>query len=104
MTNSRESINWAKPLNLRKNVDIPAANVRGNSLNLRIESFSSRIRNSFCSWEAARDNFFVNRVVKTWSSLPNAIVISPSLIPLSWLSMGSLKKLTAIASKEAQCY
>ena len=66
VTSSRESINWVKPLNLRKNVDIsgPAANVRGNSLNLRRESFSSRIRNSFCSWATVRDNF-LNRVIKT---------------------------------------
>ena len=65
MTSSRESINWVKPLNLRKNVDLsgPAANVRGN--NLRRESFSSQIRNSFCFWTTVRDNFFVNMVVKT---------------------------------------
>ena len=57
----------------------PAANTRGNSLNMRRESFSSRIRNSFCSWATIRDNFFVNRVVQTWNSLPNSIVTSPSL-------------------------
>ena len=80
-TSSLESINWVKPLNLRKNVYIsgPAANERGNSLNLRRESYSSRIRNSFCSWATVRHNFFVNRVVKTWNSLPNDIVTSPSL-------------------------
>jgi hypothetical protein len=77
----RESINWVKPLNLRKNVEIsgPAANTRGNSLNMRRESFSSKIRNSFCSWATIRDNFFVNRVVQNWNSLPNSIVTSPSL-------------------------
>ena len=39
---SRESIDWVKPLNLRKNVDIsgPAVSVRGNSLSMRRESFS----------------------------------------------------------------
>ena len=77
----RESIDWVKPLNLRKNVDIsgPASSVRGNSLSMRRESFSSRVRNSFCSWATIRDNFFVNRVVQTWNSLPNNIVTSPSL-------------------------
>ena len=67
VTSSRESINWVKPLNLRKNEDIfgPALNVCGNSLNLRRESFSSRIRNNFSSWTTVRDNFFVNRVFKT---------------------------------------
>ena len=81
MTSSRESINWIKPLNLRKNVDIsgPAASVRGNSVNLRRESLSSKIRNSFCSWAKVRDNFFVNRVVQTWNSFPNTIVTSRSL-------------------------
>ena len=45
------SIEWVKPINLRRNVDIsgPALNVRGNSLSMRRESYSSRIRNSFCS-------------------------------------------------------
>ena len=78
---SRESIGWKKPLNLRRNVDIsePAVNVRGNSLSMRRESFSSRIRNSFCSWATIRDNFFVNRIVQIWNSLPNTIVTSPSL-------------------------
>ena len=95
VTSSRESINWVKPLNLRKNVDIsgPAANVRGNSLNLRRESFSSRIRNSFCSWATVRDNFFVNRVVKTWNSLPNAIVTSPSLNSFKSAIDGQFKKI-----------
>ena len=52
----RESIKWVKPLNLRKNVEIsvPAANVSGNSLNIRRESFSSKIRNSICSWATIR--------------------------------------------------
>ena len=77
---SRESIDWVKPLNLRKNVDIsgPAVSVRGNSLSMRRESFSSRVRN-FCSWATKRDNFFLNRVVQTWNSFPNSIVTSPSL-------------------------
>ena len=53
---SPESIEWVKPLNLRRNVDIsrPAVNVRGNSLSMCRESFSSRIRNSFCSWATLR--------------------------------------------------
>ena len=47
----KESIDWVKQINLRKNVDIsgPAVSVRGNSLSMRRESFSSRVRNSFCS-------------------------------------------------------
>ena len=47
----KESIDWVKPINLRKNVDIsgPAASVRGNSLSMRRESFRSRFRKSFCS-------------------------------------------------------
>ena len=64
---NRESIVWTKPLNLRKNVGIsgPALSVRGNSLSMRRESFGSRVRNSFCSWETIRGNFFVNKVVQT---------------------------------------
>ena len=55
----KESIDWVKPINLRKNVDIsgPAASVPGNSLSMRRESFSSRVRNSLCSWATIRDNF-----------------------------------------------
>ena len=62
---SREPIDWGKPLNLRKNVKVSGftESVRGNSLSLRRESFSSRIKNSFCSWATIRDNFSVNRVV-----------------------------------------
>ena len=73
---SRQSIDWVKPLNLRKNVDIsgPAVSVRGNSLSMSRESFSSRERNNFLSWATTRDNFFVNRVVKTWNSFLNSIV------------------------------
>ena len=95
VTSSRESINWVKPLNLRKHVVIsgPAANVRENSLNLRRESFSSRIRNSFCSWTYVRGNFFANRVVKTWNSLPNAIVTSPSLNYFKLAIDGQFKKI-----------
>ena len=76
-----DRIDWCKPLNLRKNVDTtgPASSLRGNSLSMRRESFSSRVRNSFCSWATIRDNIFVNRVVQTWNSLPNNIVTSPSL-------------------------
>ena len=101
VTSSRESIHWVLPLNLRKNMDISgsAANVRVSS-NLRRESFSSRIRNSFCSWATLRDNFFVNRVVKTWNSLLNAIVTSPSLNSFKSAIDGK----AAIASLEPQCY
>ena len=78
---NRENINWVKPLDLRKNLDIsgPAECIRGNSLRMRRESISSRKRNSFCSWATIRDNFFLNRVVQTWNSFPNSIVTSPSL-------------------------
>ena len=67
----KESIDWVKPINLRKNVDIsgPAASVRGNSLSLHRESFSSRVRNNFCSWATTRGNFFMNRVVQTYNLL-----------------------------------
>ena len=49
---SKDSINWVKPPNLTtKNVHIstPAESECSNSLRRRKESFSSRIRNSFCS-------------------------------------------------------
>ena len=104
----RESINWVKPLNLRKNVEIsgPAANTRGNSLNMRRESFSSKIRNSFCSLATIRDNFFVNRVVQTWNSLPNSIVTSPSLN--SFKSKNSIKSVVQLViwskTKKLSCF
>ena len=76
----RESIEWVKSLYLRKNVDIsgPALSVRGKSLSLQRELFSSRAIISFCFWETIRD-YFLNRIDQTWNSLPNKIVISPSL-------------------------
>ena len=97
----RESIDWVKPLNLRKNVEISGQteSVRENSPSLRRESFCSRIRNSFCSWATARDNFFVNRIVQTWSSFPNTVVTFPSLNS-SKSSMTSISK--DLASKVAQ--
>ena len=57
---NRESINWVKPVNLRKKVDIsrPASVVRGNSLSMRRESFSSRVRNSFCFWGNYKRQYF----------------------------------------------
>ena len=60
-----ERIDWVKPLNLRKNVDLsgPTSSVRGYSLSMRRSSFSSRVTNSFCSWATIKENFFVNRVV-----------------------------------------
>ena len=78
---SRESIDWVKPLNLKKNVDLsgPALSMRGNSLSMRRESFSSRVGNSLCTWATIRNKFFVNRVVQTWNSLPTNIVTSLSL-------------------------
>ena len=59
----RETIDSVKPLNRgRKIVDISGpVSVRGNSLSMRRESFSSRVRNNFCSWATKRDKFFVNR-------------------------------------------
>ena len=75
---SWESIDCVKPLNLRKNVDISgrAVSLCGNSLSMPRESFSSRVRNGFCSWATTRENFFMNRIVKTWNSFPNSIVTS----------------------------
>ena len=72
--------NWVKPSNLR-NVYIsgPAESVSVNSLRMRSETFSLRIRNSLCSWAKIRDNSFVNRVVQTLNSFPNNVVTSPSL-------------------------
>ena len=79
--NSIESTNWVKSKNLTKNIFIsgPAESVRGTSLRMRRESFSSRIRNSFCSWATIRCNFFLNRLVQTWNSFPNNIITFPSL-------------------------
>ena len=52
----RESINWVKLINLRKNVKIsgPAANILGNFLKMRKDSLISRIRNIFFSWATIR--------------------------------------------------
>ena len=95
---NRESINWVKPLDLRKNVDIsgPAESVCGNSLRMRRDYFSSRIRNSVCSWATIRDNIFVNTVVQTWNSFPKIalkIVTSPSIYPFKTSIDENLKSL-----------
>ena len=54
---TRESINWVKSLNLRKSLDIPKPieSVRVNRLSMHRESFSSRIKNCFCSLQSLRD-------------------------------------------------
>ena len=45
----RDSIHWVKPLNIKKmEISRSAASVRVNSLIMRRESFSSRIRNILC--------------------------------------------------------
>ena len=76
----RDSINWVKPLNIKKmEISGPNASVRRKSLSMCRESFSSRIRKSFCFWAFLRDNLFVNRAIQTWNSLPNNIATSPSL-------------------------
>ena len=46
----------------------PEVSVRGNSLSMCREPFSSRVRNNFCSSATTRDKFFENRVVQTWNS------------------------------------
>ena len=95
---SRQSINWGKPLNPRKNMEIsrPAASLRGNFLNIRRQSFSLRIRNNFCSWATIRDSFFVNMVVQTRNTLPNYIFTSPSL--------NSFKSAIYVQFKRFGCY
>ena len=67
---SREIIKWVITLNIKKNVEIsgPATIFHGNSLSMRRESLSLRIRISFCSWATKRGNFFLNRVFQTWNS------------------------------------
>ena len=97
----KKSIDWVKPINLIKNVDIsgPATSLRGNSLSMHRESFSSRVRNSFCSWATIRDNFFLNRVVQTWNSFPNTNVTSPSLNSFKSSIDEHFEDLAAIASK-----
>ena len=102
---SRESIEWVKPVNLRINVNIsePAVNVRGNSLiSMRRESFSSRIRNSFCFLSTIKNKVFINRIVQAWNWLPNTIVTSFSL---NSSIDGHFNDFVAIASKTVdKCY
>ena len=76
-----EKIEWVKPPLLTKNDGLlgPASSVRGNSLRLRRESFKSRLRNDFSQSVTVRHNFFLNRVVPTWNSLPDDVVTSSSL-------------------------
>ena len=76
----------------------PTESIRGNSLRMRRESFSSRVRNNFCFWANIRDNFFVNRIAQTWNSLSNTIAASPSLNFFK-SAIGNLKDMAAIASK-----
>ena len=76
-----EITEWVKPPLLTKNDGMlgPASSVRGNSLRLRRESFKSRLRNDFSQSVTVRHNFFLNRVVPTWNSLPDDVVTSSSL-------------------------
>ena len=76
-----EKIDWVKPPLLTKNHYLtgPAFGVRGNSLRLRRESFKSRLRNDFSQSVSMRKNFFSNRVVPTWNSLPDDVVTSSTI-------------------------
>ena len=93
---SKESIEWIKThKSNEKHRSWPAVNVRWKSLSMRRESLSSRQIKSFCSWATIRDNYFVNRIVQTWYSLPNTIVTSPSLNSLkSYIDDSHLKKIS----------
>ena len=73
-----EIIYWVKPPLLTKNSDLtgPASCVRESSLRLRGESFKSRLRNDFFQSVLVRHNFFSNRVISTWNSLPDDVVKS----------------------------
>ena len=91
---SKESIEWIKThKSNEKHRSWPAVNVRWKSLSMRRESLSSRQIKSFCSWATIRDNYFVNRIVQTWYSLPNTIVTSPSFNSFkSYIDDSYLKK------------
>ena len=87
-----------KPINLRKNVDIsgPAVNVHGNSLSMRRESLSSRVRNNFI----ILSNF--KRQLKTLF-LTVLSLLHPKM-PLSRQLLSILKDLAAKASILAKYY
>ena len=69
-----------KPPLLTKNDGLlgPTFAVRGNSLRRR-ECFKSILRNDFYQSVTVRHNFFLNRVVPTWKSIPGDVVTSSSL-------------------------
>ena len=75
----RESIEWMKFLKSKEKRRYIRTVWKQSKHAMGKQSFSSRIRKSFCSRATIRDNFFVNRIVQIWNSLPNTIVTSPSL-------------------------
>ena len=75
--NGLENINWSTgPKRVPPSQTRAATN---NSLRLIRETFPSRSRNDFGHSVTLRHEFFTNRVVGSWNSLPNFVVSAPSL-------------------------
>ena len=71
-----EEINWTNGVKYRPSgeVDGPAAGLRGHGLRLERQSFGARLRNDFSHFVGLRHQFFTNRVVPSWNSLPREVV------------------------------
>ena len=72
------------------------AGVRGNALRLHKESLKARLSNDFSQSVTARHNFFLNRVVPLWNSLPDDVV--------SYLTVNSFKNALDRHFKRFGCY
>ena len=57
----------------------PASSTRGNSQKLQRDKFPAANKNNFGSGVTSRHNFFTNRVVPLWNSLPDEVIQAPTL-------------------------
>ena len=75
------NIDWCSPPQQIANLSEtgPSSATRGHSMRFSREHFSSSIRNHLASSVTLRENFFLNRIIPTWNSLPNDIIEAQSL-------------------------
>ena len=81
VVNNLEEVRWTNGVKYRPSgvVEGPAAGLRGHGLRMERQSFGARLRNDFSHFVGIRHQFFTNRVVPSWNSLPREVVGAKTL-------------------------